>query len=129
MRKLILALSALFFYAALPAQLWEARHNLTAEQFQSTFDDMTSRGFMPAEVNFTAAGNTPLYTAVWVHNPSATWEARSNLTSTELQRYFDEFTPKGYIPTEIAAFTIDGEPRFAAVWEQKPGVVWGPLWS
>ena len=124
MRKLLPVVAALFFYAASPAQLWEARHNLTADDFQTTFDDMTRSGFMPAEVNFVAAGTDHRYTAVWVQNASASWEARSNLTGTELQGYFDQLTPKGYMPTEIAAFTVDGEPRFAAVWEQRPGVVW-----
>lgn len=71
MKKLLPVVAALFFYAASPAQLWEARHNLTADDFQTTFDDMTRSGFMPAEVNFVAAGTDHRYTAVWVQNASA----------------------------------------------------------
>src|SRR5690606_32252132 len=52
------------------------------------------------------------------------WVARHGMTSAQYQSEFDTFTAQGFRPTHVSGYTVAGQPRFAAIWQQKPGGAW-----
>lgn len=126
MKKLSISFVLLLFNTSLLlSQIWEARHNLSSSGYQQTLDNLTQKGYKPTEVNFVVVNGIPQYTAVWNYSPQTIWEMRYNLTPSEYQSYFDSFTPKGYVPTDVSVYTIGGVPRFSAIWEKMPtNTIW-----
>ena len=58
-------------YAAIfemvPAQpAWQARHGLTADQYQATFDDLSPAGYRPLVVAGYEVGGSPRFAGIWV---------------------------------------------------------------
>ena len=47
------------------------------------------------------------------------WVARHGMTSQSYQQAFDSYGAQGYRLVDIGAYSVDGEPRFAAVWWQE----------
>jgi hypothetical protein len=119
-----LAAALLALPAAAPAQLWQARANMTPAEFQAAYDELTPRGFVPYEISAFGDGGDVRFAGVWRHEPAVAWEARSDLTGEQLQRLFDEFTPRGYVPTQLTGYATPAGLRFAAVWRREPDVVW-----
>lgn len=52
------------------------------------------------------------------------WVARHGMTSAHYQSEFDAWTAQGFRLTHVSGYTVAGQPRFAAIWEQKPGPSW-----
>jgi hypothetical protein len=52
------------------------------------------------------------------------WRARHGLTSTQYQAEFYSLAQQGYRLQYVSGYTVGGEERFAALWEQKPGPAW-----
>lgn len=50
--------------------------------------------------------------------------AYHGVTAAEHQRRVDELSPQGFRPTSLAASGDPGDPRYAAVWVQRPGPEW-----
>lgn len=50
--------------------------------------------------------------------------ARHGMTSAQYQSEFNTWTSQGFRPTHVSGYTVNGQPRFAAIWEQKPGPAW-----
>ena len=57
----------LAFASRLEAQ-WQARHGLTPEQYQSTFDDLSKQGYRLKTVSGYVSGGER-YAALWVKEP------------------------------------------------------------
>lgn len=52
------------------------------------------------------------------------WEARHGLTSVQYQNTFDSLVAQGYRLSYVSGYTINNDPRFAAVWEKKASPAW-----
>lgn len=48
------------------------------------------------------------------------WEARHGLTSAQYQSTFDSLVGQGYRLSYVSGYTINNDPRYAALWEKKP---------
>jgi hypothetical protein len=49
-----------------PSPPWQARHNLTAAQYQQAFDAMGAQGYVLDDVSGYEIGGQPLFAAIWV---------------------------------------------------------------
>ena len=103
---------------------WQARHGLTSDEYQATFDSLTQNGFRPVQVSGYTEGDEARFAAIFSQSPSGAWEARHNLTSQEFQARFDALASKGYRLRDVSGYTIDGVQRFTGIWEQADGPAW-----
>jgi hypothetical protein len=103
---------------------WQARHGLTAAEFQQTFDDLAGRGFRLTRISGSEAGNEPLYGAIWEQRDGPAWQSRHGLTAGQFQDVFDQLRAKGYRLIHIHGYSVGEEALYAAIWEQGEGPSW-----
>jgi hypothetical protein len=103
---------------------WEARHGLTAEQYQSTFDQFRRDGYRPLQVCGYSQGFGARYAAIWSLIDGPAWEARHGLSAADYQDTFNSLVARGYRLTNISGYAINGGARYAAIWEQSAGPEW-----
>lgn len=52
------------------------------------------------------------------------WEARHRMTSASYQSTFDDLVADQYRLTYVSGYSINDDPRFAALWEKNDGAAW-----
>ena len=87
-------------YAALwvktaSAPAWQARHGLTAADYQATFNQLTQQGYHPVLVNGYATAAGPRFACIFQQGAADPWVARHGLTSAEYQAAFNQYTSAG----------------------------------
>ena len=75
---------------------FEARHNLTADQYQQTFDQLVGQGFRLTCVSGYSLGGQERFAAVWAQDGGPAFEARHNLTADQYQQTFDQLVGQGF---------------------------------
>ena len=91
----------------LDAQAWQARHNLTPAQFQSTFDDLFKQGYRLK--NMTGyVSNGERFAGLWVKESGPAWQARFGLSKSDYQKTFDDLVKQGYRLTWVSAHEFGG---------------------
>jgi hypothetical protein len=55
---------------------------------------------------------------------SSAWQARHGMTSANYQATFDKLVADKYRLTYVSGYTINNDPRFAAIWERTNGADW-----
>ena len=103
---------------------WLARHNLTSTEYQELFSQLSGQGWRLRCVSGYDLGGEARYACIWDLYSGPTWAARHGLNAAEYQQAFDELNGQGFRLIQVAGYTIRGEPKFAAVWEQSPGHSW-----
>jgi CubicO group peptidase (beta-lactamase class C family) len=104
-----------------PGPAWEARHNLSAAEYQKAFDDFLKEGYRLVHVSGYAAGNSPRFAAIWEKSSGPAWEARHNLTASDYQKAFDDFSKQGYRLTDLSGYNVSGQDYYAGIWEKSGG--------
>lgn len=102
----------------------EYRHGLSAAAYQSTFTSLTAQGFRPVYINGFAANGTDLYNAIFQKTAGPAYVARHGITEADYQKIYTDYVPQGYRPLSISAYTVNGQHRFAGIWEKKAGPEW-----
>ena len=100
---------------------WQARHGMTSQQYQATFNQLVAQGYRPVLVNGYEVGGTARFAAIFELGGSAAWVARHDLTSAQYQAEFDTRVAQGYRLLHVSGYTSGGAERYAAVWERSPG--------
>jgi ribulose bisphosphate carboxylase small subunit len=111
------------------ASIWEkrpgpelvARHNLTSAQHQQLVTDLLAQGFRPTCVNAYVVDGQDRYASIWEKRPGPELVARHNLTSAQHQQLVTDLLARGFRPTCVSGYVVDGQDRFASIWEQSPG--------
>jgi hypothetical protein len=103
---------------------WEARHGLTSGQFQQTFDQLVARGYRLVDTSAYTVGGRDLHAGIWEKRNGPAWESRSGLTSDQYQQTFDSLVGQGYRLIDVSGYTINGQDRYAAIWEKSGGPTW-----
>ena len=75
---------------------WQARHQLTADDYKAAFNELTAQGFNPVLVNGYATPAGPRFACIFQQTLTESWVARHNLTAAQYQAAFDEFTGQGF---------------------------------
>jgi len=90
--------------AGIFAAIWEqvggppftARHNLTAAEYQQTFDQLVGQqGFRLTCVSGYTVGGQERFAAIWQQDGGPPFTARHNLTAGEYQETFDQLVGQG----------------------------------
>ncbi|CAN7757911.1 hypothetical protein LJR296_006854 [Cupriavidus necator] len=101
-----------------------AFHGITGDAYQREFDRLTQSGYHPVFVDGFAVGNADRYNAIFEKAPAPPWVARHNLDSASYQREFDRLTREGYRPVVVSGYNVNGQDRYAAIWEKRSSVPW-----
>ncbi|GAB1318292.1 Beta-lactamase [Madurella fahalii] len=98
---------------------WQARHGMTAAQYQSTFDNLLSQGYRLRLVNGYAVGNSARFAAIWDKSAApGAWIARHGMTAAQYQTNFNNFVGQGYRLVHVSGYAQGGQARYAAIWEK-----------
>src|SRR5262249_30161271 len=89
---------------------FQARHNLTAAQYQQTFDQLVGEGFRLRAISGYAVGGEPRFAAIWEQDGGPAFQARHNLTAAEYQQTFDQLVGQGFRPRAVSGYAVGGEP-------------------
>jgi len=97
---------------------WQARHGLTAAQYQTTFNQLTAQGYSLTRVNGypTAAGAR--FACIFSKAQTGAWVARHGLTAAQYQAAFNDFTGQGYTLDWVSGYLDGGQDRYAAIWRK-----------
>ncbi|ACD20678.1 hypothetical protein [Paraburkholderia phytofirmans] len=89
----------------LPGIEFIGRHNLTASQYQTAFDDALARGFRLVCVNGYSNSGIANYAAIWHRGgQSVAWQARHGVDAAGYQRIFDELATRGMRPAVVSGY-------------------------
>ena len=103
---------------------WQARHRLTAAQYQTTFDQLVAEGYRLTWVDCYTVAGEDLYAAIWQKSAGAAWQARHRMTPAQYQATFDQMLQQGYRPVCVSACNTGGQDLYAALWEKVSGPAW-----
>ncbi len=108
----------------LDAEQWQARHNMTPAQFQSTFDDLFKQGYRLKQISGYESGGSERYAGLWVKDGGPAFYARTGVSAADFQKYFDDYTKQGFRLTWVSAHNVGGNTRFEGIWEKNTGAAW-----
>ncbi|MBW4642764.1 MAG: hypothetical protein KME23_07155 [Goleter apudmare HA4340-LM2] len=103
---------------------WVARHGLTSAQYQAAFDQFVGQGYRLVDVSGYEVNGQARYAAIWVKSGGSAWVARHGLTSAQYQAAFDQFVGQGYRLVKVSGYTVNGQDRYAAIWDKSGGSAW-----
>jgi hypothetical protein len=82
------------YYAAVFEQRsdapWDARHGLSADNYQAAVDGFIANGYRPLHVAGYSIGGQARYATIWEQSPGPDWVARHGLDADAYQAEFDE---------------------------------------
>src|SRR5262249_240400 len=107
-----------------PGPAWEARHGLTATEYQQAFDALTKQGYRLIHVSGYSSGGSARYAAIFDKSGGAAWQARHGLTASQYQQAFDDFSKQGYRLRDVSGYNVGGTDYYAAIWEKTGGPWW-----
>jgi CubicO group peptidase (beta-lactamase class C family) len=105
---------------------WQARHGLTAADYQTVFDQLTGQGYRPVLVNGYATAAGARFACIFQKSAAGAWVARHGLTAAQYQAAFDGFTGQGYTLDWVSGYVDGGQDLYAAIWSKQPGA---PAWQ
>jgi Polyglycine hydrolase-like, structural repeat len=103
---------------------WVARHNMTSEQYQAEFDNLTKDGYRLAQVSGYHGLGKDLYAAIWRKESGPAWVARHRMTSSKYQQEFNQLTQQGYRLADVSGYRIANAERYAAIWRKTTDSPW-----
>ncbi|MDZ8050531.1 MAG: hypothetical protein RMX68_011170 [Aulosira sp. ZfuVER01] len=103
---------------------WQARHGMTSDQYQATFDQLVGQGYRLVDVNGYGVNGQDRYAAIWVKSGGPAWVARHGLTSSQYQSTFDQLVGQGYRLVNVSGYSVNGQDRYAAIWDKSNGPAW-----
>jgi hypothetical protein len=103
---------------------WQARHGITAEAYQAIFDLLVGQGYRLTYVCGYSEGTGSRLNAVWQLRDGPAWQARHGLTNDQYQTAFNDLVGQGYQLVCVSGYAENGEPRYAAIWEQRTSPDW-----
>ena len=110
--------------AAPPA--WQARHGLSAADYQATFNQLTAEGYHPVLVNGYATGAGPRFVCIFQKGATGAWVARHGLTAAQYQAAFNEYVGQGFVLDWVSGYFDGAKDLYAAIWRKEPGA---PSWE
>jgi hypothetical protein len=119
-----------------PGPSWWEVHGLSADEYQTAFDELTTGGYAPILVSATGPVERATFTALFEQGVTLPWFARHGLRwhppddpptiTYENARAFRD----GFVPHCLAVYGTPGDRRFAGVWIKNDApVAWSWWWA
>lgn len=106
---------------------WDARHDLTAKQYEEAAAELQKKGLRPVELCGYESNGEVRYAAIWEQEPKGApaREVRPALTSDEFRKLYAELSNTDFRPVRLSGYAVGKEVRFATIWEKAPkGAEW-----
>ena len=97
---------------------WVARHNLTAEQYQTEFNTWMGQGLRLESVSGYLSGSDTLYAALWDDQPGPVQGAIHGASASDVTSQDAAQLANGFRPSWISIYPEGGVLHYAVVWEQ-----------
>lgn len=97
---------------------WAEHHNLRAEEFQDNFDALLGQGFRPISLSVSNVGKDVRYSGVWERRAGQVRFNSVGQSAADFQKLNEAYAEQGFRPQHVSGFTVEGEPRFSAIWEK-----------
>ncbi|MEE3329133.1 MAG: serine hydrolase [Myxococcota bacterium] len=107
-----------------PSVEWQAFHDQTSSEYNTTVQNMKRLGFRPVLVDGFNVGQAVLFVSIFERNTDA-WEARHNMTSSDYQAEVDYWVDEqGYGIRHVSGYSINGQAYYAAIFDRSPSPEW-----
>ena len=103
---------------------WQARHGLTAAQYEQEFDKWLAEGYRLIDVSGYEAHGEAQYAAIWIRTGGPAWQARHGISPTEYQAEFDALQQQGYRLRHVRGYKVGAQDQYAAIWDKAPSSGW-----
>jgi hypothetical protein len=104
---------------------WVARHGMTSSEYQSEFNKYLAQGYRLTKVSGYTIDGKDNYAAIWEKSGDSTpWVARHGMTSAQYQAEFNKYVAQGYHLTQVSGYSVNGQERFAAIWDKSSTSAW-----
>ena len=101
---------------------WMASHGLDDDAYQAEFDRLVADGYRLRRISGYSIDNTAYFASIWEQSNGPAWEGRHGLTGDEYQVEYETLVGQGFLPIDISGYEIDGEARYAAIFEEGTGL-------
>lgn len=101
-----------------------AKHGLTSAQYQQEYNTRTAQGYRLVHVSGYAVNNQERYACIFEKTTGPAYAARHGMTSAQYQSEFNSLTSQGYRPVHVSTYTVNGVPKFAAIFEKSNIGAW-----
>jgi len=91
---------------------------LTSEQVQQIFDSLAPAGWRPTQIRGYAWGNESRFDVIWEDKEGPAWVMYHDMTQATYSAHNQDLTFGGYHLVLESTWSVNGEPRFWAMWEQ-----------
>ena len=103
---------------------WQARHGLSAADFQHQFDLLTSQGYRLSKVSGYNQNNQATFAGIWCRQGGGRWSARHGISAAAYQQAITDQDHAGFRPTHVSVVTVNNQPLFSAIWQEEKGLPW-----
>jgi hypothetical protein len=103
---------------------WQARHGLSASDYQNQFDLLAAQGYRLVKVSGYCDNNQGRYAGICYKRGGNRWQSLHGVPASAYQQAMTDLKDQGYRPTHVSVFTIQDELFFSAIWEQQSGLPW-----
>jgi CubicO group peptidase (beta-lactamase class C family) len=97
-------------------RLQTARHNLPSSQYQTTFDDLKSKGYRIAHVNAHEAGGKTYFAGIWVKEDGYEPTGHHNMSPSTFEDLCLQYAGDDWRLTCIGGYLESGQDKYAAIW-------------
>ncbi|NND61392.1 MAG: peptidoglycan DD-metalloendopeptidase family protein [Gammaproteobacteria bacterium] len=104
------------FYDKTPVGSFVALANLTSAQYQTEFTNQANAGRELRYLNGYTLNGTNRFSAIWISNGPTSWVGQHNLTSSQWQAAFDQWTNAGLITRIVTGYERNNIHNFAGMW-------------
>jgi Polyglycine hydrolase-like, structural repeat/TIR domain len=108
----------------LQAQPWQAFPQTAAAAFPAMIENLKRDGYRLRTISPYAFDGAEHYASLWIKEGGPDWQARHGLTRDDYQKALEPLIKDDYRMTWIGVHEIGGQPRYASLFEKKPGPAW-----
>lgn len=101
-----------------PFAAWAERHDLRAEEFQDNFDAYLGRGLRPFSLSAHTVEGNVRFSGLWEQRAGEVRFNSVGQSAEQFEKTSDVHEKQGFQVKQVVGYTIDGEPRFSALWEK-----------
>lgn len=98
-----------------------ARHGIPASNYQFVFDQITKSGYRLEWIDGFSVNGKIYYNAVFRPNNGKSWASFHKLTSSQYQDKFNEYTGKGFRPTQVESYRRGSRTFYAVIFVKSNG--------
>ncbi|QSQ14172.1 serine hydrolase [Myxococcus landrumensis] len=101
---------------------WAARHDLTAAQYQTEFNNWVGQGYRLVHVSGYTSGGAERYAAIWDKTSGPASRAYHGMTSAQYQSTFTTNASQGYELAQVSSYNVGGTDLYAAIFHASSGI-------